>query len=777
MPKEATTASQSSDAPTRGAKARAISRVTVPYLAAALFAASAMGWYFFAFVPAKLDYFFGLRFRALAVAAAQVKSKAENLSRSLESAVNPAASTDLESAQEYLSLLVPEIQIASAPADDTVLRLSARDVDAIVRWDDVVRAAAPVSTRDFDDLILADSEGTTLWQRERTTPRIGNLKTLLSVEPEPSGWFTTSWQRHRTTVKKDQDAMQPIPVLAPIDFGGVSSYVFVQSVTPVAKGIGNKPPLYLAGIVSRRVVERQAMHIPVHWILLCVLPVALLFLALPFIKLATLTPKERYSFIDVALLGVAAVAAANLGAAIPFGPAVVDSSVDATLGRLAGEIERRFAAETSKVLDLAGALQANGAKLSGQGTCHGTDARETSKPPASPPQKEKQESTPMGCELWQALDALKGAETDDAALARVTPGSVELDVVAWLDRRGQQVKKWTTKSVATAPVSHAPYAHFRDLVSGKTWTLANPSLNRMPFTLEPLRTPTTAQMGFVFAVRTSDVEQPYFILNVRPQSVVGSPHASRLWIRRDERGRRRLVPFGRGAEPGGRLPGRGQLSRRGARVGRRRSDGDVERGLPRTAAPAALAGDAPVREQPMANRHVSAVGAGLQSAVGHSLDGGAELRRADGGPVGLLAARGGHVASTPRHLARSAVCDHQGCLAPGCARRDIGGADWLDVLSERQPAPERALPLVSRYSLSSQSSVRSPPGAGSATKSRRASDGTTPKSSFSSRSWASRLVSALRALPAACRTRRAWRAGWSPRAIGGMRGASECWIE
>ena len=54
-------------------------------------------------------------------------------------------------------------------------------------------------------------------------------------------------------------------------------------------------------------------------------------------------------------------------------------------------------------------------------------------------------------------------ETGNAALTKVTPGAVELDVVAWLYRHGQQVKKWTTKSVSTAPVTHAPYAHFRDL--------------------------------------------------------------------------------------------------------------------------------------------------------------------------------------------------------------------------------------------------------------------------------------------------------------------------
>ena len=177
MPKEATTASQSGDAPTRGAKARAISRVTVPYLAAAIFAASAMGWYFFSFVPARLDYFFGLRFRALAVAAAQVKSKAENLARSLESAVNPATSTNLESTQEYLCRCwCRRSRLHRRRLTTRFCCFRRATVEAIVHWDDVVRAAAPVSARDFDDVILADSEGKTLWQREMTTPRIGNLR-------------------------------------------------------------------------------------------------------------------------------------------------------------------------------------------------------------------------------------------------------------------------------------------------------------------------------------------------------------------------------------------------------------------------------------------------------------------------------------------------------------------------------------------------------------------------------------------------------------------------
>jgi hypothetical protein len=51
----------------------------MPYYVAAFFAAAVMAWYFFVFVPAKLDYFVGLRLRTLAVASGQVKTQIETL--------------------------------------------------------------------------------------------------------------------------------------------------------------------------------------------------------------------------------------------------------------------------------------------------------------------------------------------------------------------------------------------------------------------------------------------------------------------------------------------------------------------------------------------------------------------------------------------------------------------------------------------------------------------------------------------------------------------------
>src|SRR6185369_1143514 len=85
-----------------------------PYVIAALMAATAMAWYFFIFVPEKMNYFVGLRFRTLAVAAGHVKSKADSLAQALNVGlgVTPVQSNTTPDAllSEYLRLVVPDIQ-------------------------------------------------------------------------------------------------------------------------------------------------------------------------------------------------------------------------------------------------------------------------------------------------------------------------------------------------------------------------------------------------------------------------------------------------------------------------------------------------------------------------------------------------------------------------------------------------------------------------------------------------------------------------------------------
>ena len=104
----------------------AFTGTVLPYVIAALMASSAMAWYFFIFVPAKTNYFVGLRFRTLAVAAGHVKNKADNLAQALNIAldvppVHPAQVSEKSGASdkkeekrqlvsEYLRLVVPDIQ-------------------------------------------------------------------------------------------------------------------------------------------------------------------------------------------------------------------------------------------------------------------------------------------------------------------------------------------------------------------------------------------------------------------------------------------------------------------------------------------------------------------------------------------------------------------------------------------------------------------------------------------------------------------------------------------
>src|SRR5215467_6606516 len=82
-----------------------IIRSVVLYLVVGATAAAISGIYLFSYVPAKLQYFLGMRFRTLAVAAGQLKSKAESLSAALTSAKESVAD-----AEDYLSVLVPELK-------------------------------------------------------------------------------------------------------------------------------------------------------------------------------------------------------------------------------------------------------------------------------------------------------------------------------------------------------------------------------------------------------------------------------------------------------------------------------------------------------------------------------------------------------------------------------------------------------------------------------------------------------------------------------------------
>lgn len=516
-----------------------ISGSATPYFIAALLAATAMGWYFFAFVPQKLDYFVGLRFRTLAVASGQITSKAENLALSLNSSPsqqlksspaqkkpqNPggigaekvaAAPSDESDTARYLRLLVPDIQLEASrgQARTSALRLEVNRADtgkqgASVAWGRVASQAAAASASEFDDLVIADGNGDVVWQREKTTPRLGNLKELVYAADDGGTMLSPSWAFR--TIVPPTETTKELPrtaMLKVVRVGATSSLMLVQAVQLESPFIPDptQKKLYVAGFVSRHRLQQQAMRIPLAWLVAMSLPVAVLFLALPFIKLATMNAKERFSVANLILMAIGTIAAAGLAAVIPVGPRPVSDAGDRTLKRIADRMESNLEQEVRDLLALSSAVAAINPKP-------GRNSLEECQVPQA-------WRTNTNCDLWKPLsEFLNHYER-----------APELDVAILIDARGLQVRKWTTKLQLTGPAQHHTFEHFRNLTSGNLWSV-DPKLPG--FTMEPLRTPTTAEVGVVFglplnALKKStledfvdrDVAARFLALNVRLRSVI-----------------------------------------------------------------------------------------------------------------------------------------------------------------------------------------------------------------------------------------------------------------
>jgi hypothetical protein len=280
-----------------------------------------------------------------------------------------------------------------------------------------------------------------------------------------------------------------------VNLDGRSTVLVTQPLTLEVDGPAGKMShrFFLGGFVSRLALQTEAMHVPAEWVVLALVPFALVFLSLPFIKLATVTPKERYSFGDVVFLGVATILVAALGGALPFlSDALADDS-DPSLKTLAEAIDNNLGEEVSQFLTLTDTIQHG----------HTGDLQECRTLVSG--------LAPKVCDFWQSMPA-----------EHRTPFA-DLDVITWVNRQGLQVWKWTAKSQVT-PLVPQRYAHFDDILAKRTWSLRRERGAREPhqFTIEPLRSPTTSDMAFVFAVPYEDggASVPMLALNVKPQSLV-----------------------------------------------------------------------------------------------------------------------------------------------------------------------------------------------------------------------------------------------------------------
>ena len=469
-----------------------IIRSLVPYLLAATAAVAIWGWYFFGYVPPKLQYFQGMRFRTLAVAAQQLTSKIDSLSLAVKTA-DTLADKDRSA---YLEFVVPELKGGQGAGGIDYEKPLPRHI----AWSDVVAQAADASQRDFDDLVLADSTGVVLWQRESNSPRLGSLTELLDARSN-ADWslFSLQWSVQTTPIKGSTTLMPTTATSNVVNLDGRASILLTQPIRlNTGIKIGEKTGeerLYLAGLVSRSGLQSEAMHVPTEWVVLAMLPFVLVFLALPFVKLATVTSKERYGFADVVALGIAAVLAAAIGGALPFLASAPTLESDDSLRALAGKIDTNLKDEATNFLALSKTIRGNEPAIRSRlANCT---------VPITVAGKPEQQL----CNFWEAVDSVG---------LKPAGGYAELDVVSWIGANGFQTQKWTAKQQVTALIRQ-DFQHFQDVRADRTWVLAGGS---DPFTMEPLRSPTTSDMAFVFAVNNDDDKGPVLALNVKPQSLV-----------------------------------------------------------------------------------------------------------------------------------------------------------------------------------------------------------------------------------------------------------------
>lgn len=442
---------------------------------AVAFLGFALIYYLLQFVPAQREYFMNLRFRSLAVAGSQVRGKIQHLALAMEY-YQGQPSREESGWARYVGALVPDLEKPgeSAPKGDAGVQVRVEmggAEPALVLTSGGLRAEARVSRLLtgapagglFNDLLLATREGAVLLQTSESGPRILHLAKLIgtdAAEKPEKGWLRPP---PRQGDGSGADRIEEIQL------DGTRYHLLIQPVRlglPLEGGTGAFD-LLLAGLVPSSRVRSEAMHVPPKYLLVVVIPVAILILAMPFLKLEMLTPTSRFQFRDVFLLAMCTIFSTGL-AAIALGCLSYytgeKKKLDVELGGFAERLNRNIVQEIGDCL-----------------------------------------------RQLRSLDRAAGPQAKDRTDILVTMAGVlsagpdrplGMDFVFWTNEAGDQIEKWTTKRRNTARVNQMREEYFRDLLAGNT-LLPEPGKDDLPpFTLQTLISPTTARLIVAMAIES-----------------------------------------------------------------------------------------------------------------------------------------------------------------------------------------------------------------------------------------------------------------------------------
>lgn len=527
--------------------------ILASYFVAASVAAAILGTYFFSHVPNRRQYLIDLRFRTLAVVGGLIKGRVENLAR----AIRYVDSIEPGTATRYYGSLLPDFLVEPCGAagrkpcqrverqSGSTLRFSVKSgYSAEYPWNAILRDSTNLFAREteFRDFLVALQSGEVVFQLGQSTPRITQLAGLFGgkvSEPKPAaaeGGVLSSIGK----AIKPQKQPEPPRVLSADGLPDVAQSISVTlDATPLrlllqpiniegGEHLPGMERVFVVGVVDQQKLERDAMYISPERVIWLTLPLAILFLLLPVWKLLTLKPRERYSFPDVVLAGASVLGFCVLAVLCAFHPAPSNPRTDENLRELAEQIETNVVGEFRQILGWLGSVERNRGRIEARldDCLAGVQKYKLN------PQSGNKDLTKRGCKLWEAIDALKpgGAKTQKGVKPPVplalwdwnalTKDRLDVDVVFWSDGTGNQVRKWTTRNQLTGPVNSREQPYYRDVRAGRLLYLEG---GEQGFVVQPLDSPTTAEMAFVFSVQASPAQEPdpYVLsVNVRPQSLV-----------------------------------------------------------------------------------------------------------------------------------------------------------------------------------------------------------------------------------------------------------------
>jgi hypothetical protein len=477
----------------------------------------ALAWYGFYWIPAQQRYLNESNLRVLRTMSAQIKARVDNFDQAIDHAID-SFPTSIEGTafQDYVRAFAPDLEILNKPkvapvdhqgVEHLVFRRAGDPPRVVVRRDegrnflylgyyheddhpvtviarsDIENVAAPflAAGNRFDAVLLVDRVGRVIAQKSQSGLGLARVDSLVEND----------FERFRTAshIKDVQLGDAPFKLyLQPIQ---LSMNRAEELAAKEGKDRDEPEEWALCGLVRADHFRADSSAISYTYVIWFSALLALLFVAIPLLKLQVLSPRERLRGTDGTLIAMSTfLAAALLTFCVTDGYFAADlfrSTTDQQLKKLADAFKRNLTDEFANIrsqqdfLDDARAWE------------HLDYDHSLAYYRENPPGKETDSGPRLRVGPGQAGDRSSRDAYREALLAHLPPALLPypfFERVIWYDANGWERIKWTTRKRVTPFINlkEAQLLHYDDLIR-----VVPPSNG-----VEVIQSPTTGQTVTVF---------------------------------------------------------------------------------------------------------------------------------------------------------------------------------------------------------------------------------------------------------------------------------------